>query len=60
MIGYKKRTVILIIGMIALLGLVDCGKERQNMAACLKKIDKGDWMLSSILRTEKLGEEEPS
>ncbi len=42
MTGYKKRTVILIIGLIALLGLVGCGKKQANMACRRRKIDR-DW-----------------
>ncbi len=40
MTGYKKEPVILIIGLIALLRLVGCGKKKANMATCLKKEDR--------------------
>ena len=42
MTGYKKRTVILIIGLIALLGLVGCGKKGEyGSLSEEEKIDKG-------------------
>ena len=42
MTGYKKRTVILIIGLIALLGLVGCGKKDEyGSLSEEEKIDKG-------------------
>lgn len=42
MTGYKKRTVILIIGLIALLGLAGCGKKGEyGSLSEEEKIDKG-------------------